>query len=212
MSRAWVSAICSAAFKLAALDHFCDAGSRRYVLAHLHGSGQGSKRTGNAGSDLQFLRLFLVEIEQCLRLVDLGLLRSELDLDRLLIHVELLLAELMLYRQLVGGALRLLVGQARDDAEVVKRLISLGLQLILRIVGIHLRRSGFLVHQCAFKRGLKALVVSLRSLQLQPGIEYFLIELRIGQIHDDRVWSDLGSGQDANAHHGRVGLGRNQFD
>jgi hypothetical protein len=42
-------------------------------------------------------------------LVDLGLLRGKLHLDRLLIHVELLLAKLVLCGQLIGRAFRLLL-------------------------------------------------------------------------------------------------------
>ena len=50
-------------------------------------------------------RLLFIEIEQRLGLVDLGLLRGELHLDRFLVHIELLLAELVLRCQLVGRAL-----------------------------------------------------------------------------------------------------------
>jgi hypothetical protein len=52
----------------------------------------------------------------------------------------------------------------------------------------------------------------LRRLEREARVEQFLLQLRIGEIHNDGVRRDLGSGQDANAHHGGVGLGRDQFD
>ena len=118
--------------------------------------------------NLKFLRLLLVEIEQRLCLSILVFCEASWTSIGLLVHVELLLAKLMLRGQLVGGALRLLIGQTRDDAQVVERLVGLGLQLVLRIVGIHLRGGRLLVHHRAFKRGLKALVIGLRGLERQP--------------------------------------------
>ena len=76
--------------QLVELDHLGHRRSRRHVLAHLHRRGQRRQRAGDAGPHLKRLRLLLVEIEQRLGLVDLGLLRGKLHLDRLLVHVELL--------------------------------------------------------------------------------------------------------------------------
>ncbi len=111
-----------------------------------------------------------------MRLVDLGLREASWIFDRLLVHVELLLAELVLRSELVGSALRLVVGEARDHAEIVERLVGLRLQLVLRVVGIHLRGRGLLVHQRAFKRRLQALVVGLRSLERQLRVQQFLLQ------------------------------------
>ena len=70
-----------------------------------------------------------------------------------------------------------LVSQAGDDAQIVERLVGLRLQLVLRVVGVHLRRRGLLVHQRALQRGLQALVVGLRGLQRQLRVQHFLLEL-----------------------------------
>ena len=39
-----------------------------------------------------------------------------------------------------------------------------------------------------------------------------LLELRIGQVEQNRVGRDLGAGQDADAYNGRVGLRGNELD
>ena len=100
----------------------------------------------------------------------------------------------MLRRQLVGRALRLAVGQAGDHAQVEERLVGLRLQLVLRVVGVHLRRRRLLVHQSAFERSLQALVVGLRGLQRQLRIQHFLLQLRIGQVQKNRIRRNLGAG------------------
>ena len=76
------------------------------MLAHLDRSGKRSERAGDAGPDLKRIRLLLVEGELCLGLVDLGLRGGELDLDGLLVHVDLFLADLVLRGQLLGGVFR----------------------------------------------------------------------------------------------------------
>ena len=118
----------------------------------------------------------------------------------------------MLRGQLVGGALRLAVGKTGDHAQIVERLVSLGLQLVLGVVGVHLRGGGFLVHQGTLQGGLKALVVGLCGLERQLGTQQLLLKLRIGQVKKDGIRSDIGAGQDAYANHGGVGLRGNQLD
>ena len=66
--------------------------------------------------------------------IDLGLRAGKLYLDRLLVHLNLLQAQLVLRRQLVGCVLGLVVGNSRDDTEVEQGLVSLRLQLVLRVI------------------------------------------------------------------------------
>ena len=139
MSCAWVSAICRAALSLSSWMTSATEVPAVTCWPTCSGSGQRREHTRDAGPHLKGIRLLLIEIEQRLGLVDLGLRGGKLDLDRLLVHIELLLAELVLGGQLVGGALRLVIGKAGDHAQIVKLLVGLRLQLVLGIVGVDLR-------------------------------------------------------------------------
>ena len=70
------------------------------LLTNLDRRRKRHKYTGNAGTHLERSFLLLIETQQRLRLFDLGLRRSKLHFDRLGIDVQLLLADLVLRRQL----------------------------------------------------------------------------------------------------------------
>ena len=49
--------------ELGGIDNLGDRSSGRYMLAHPNRHGQGTEDAGDAGPHLQFLLLFLVEVE-----------------------------------------------------------------------------------------------------------------------------------------------------
>ena len=59
--------------ELVHLDNFGYRSSSSHVLAYLYGSRQWREGAGNASADLKFIRLFLVQGELGLSLVDFGL-------------------------------------------------------------------------------------------------------------------------------------------
>ena len=69
------------------------------------GTGSGSTSPAMPARTSSAAVCFSIESEQRLGLVDLGLRGSELNFDVLLVHIELLQAELVLSGQLVSSAL-----------------------------------------------------------------------------------------------------------
>ena len=151
------------------------------MLSDLKGNRQGSQHTADPSSNLQRILLLLVEIEERLGLVDLGLRGRQLNQDGFLIDVQLLLADLVLCGQLLGGAFGLAVHEAGDHAKVKELLIGLCLQLVLGIAGGDGGICGLLIHQRALQRSLKALVVGLRTFERQLRAEQLLLQLWVGQ-------------------------------
>ena len=89
------------------------------------GVGREASTPAIPGVTLSAASCFSIQAQLGLGLVDFGLLGGELDLDGLLLHLKLLLAELVLGGQLLGGALRLVVLQAADHAEFVELLVGI---------------------------------------------------------------------------------------
>src|SRR5580698_107802 len=75
-------------FQLVALNDFGNGGSHGNVLADLDRRGKGRESAGDAGMNLESGRLLVVEIEEGLGLINLGLVRRQLNLDGLLIDIE----------------------------------------------------------------------------------------------------------------------------
>ncbi len=75
--------------QFAKLHHLGQRSARGHVRAYRHGDRQRIKLTGKPGTHLECIRLSLIERQQCLRLVDLGLGAGKLHLDVLLVHIEL---------------------------------------------------------------------------------------------------------------------------
>jgi hypothetical protein len=156
--------------------------------------------------------LLLIQIHERLGLVDLRLRRRELHLDGVLVHLELLQAELVLRFELLARVLRFVVLRSRDHSQVEQLLVDLRLQSVGRVVGVHLRGDHLLIHQGALEGGLQALVIGLRLLLGQLRTQKLLLELGISQIHQDGILRDLGARQHANAHHRGVGQRRNKLN
>ena len=68
-------------------------------------------------------------------------------------------------------------------AQIVERLVGVGLALCLGVVGAHRRGAGFLVHQITFKLDALASVLSFRSLELKTGVDGGLFDLRIAHLY-----------------------------
>ncbi len=122
------------------------------------------------------------------------------------------LADLVLRGQLFGIVLRLVVLDAADDAERVELLVGVAWSCAWLYWELICGRRGPLIHEGAGERGLEALVVGLGLLDGELRIEQLLLELRIGQVHEDGIRGDLRAGQHADADDGSVGLRRDQLD
>ncbi len=120
-----------------------------------------------------------------------------------------LLLEIVARRQLRRLAVRSLIRQPRDHAQVVKLLVRLRLQLRLAVILRHRRRARLLVHQVAVELHPQALVLRLRRLQLQVGIDRRLLHLRIAHLQQNRVRLHRRTRQHQDAHHRRLRLCRN---
>ena len=83
----------------------------------------------DARSNFQRVQLFLFELRQGSHLIDFGLLLGHLRLNRPLIGGQPLRFKIVSRGELVRLVLGRLVGQARDDAEIVERLVGVRLRV-----------------------------------------------------------------------------------
>src|ERR1700723_3569598 len=199
-------------FELRGVD---DLGNRRSggdMLTDLHGNGQGTEDAGDAGTDLQFLLLFLIEIQLRPGGVDLGLGRGQLHLNGLLIDVELFGADFELRGKLIEIVLRLLVLDTADLAQRIPLLVDLFLHLGLGVLRVHSGRRGLHAHNGRLQLRVQAFVIGLRALERRLRAHQLLLELRVGHVHENSVRADLGAGQDADACDRGVCLRGNQLN
>ena len=135
----WMSLACVSAIFSSALRREGSATRARLVPGATcwpTSTGHDLQHAGDAGADVQFVHLPLLQLHDRARLIDLGLLHGQPRLRRLGVALELLLGDGQARRQLVGVERRLLQRHVRDQTLVGQLLVDLDLQRGLLVVGL----------------------------------------------------------------------------